>query len=251
MPRPKRVRTICQKPEYVSFHPDGISPPETVILYLDEYEAIRLVDYEKRTHEQAAQQMRISRATVTEIYEAARYKLADSLLNGKPLIIDGGSYQMCQGRSAHCLRQRCRRRGERPLMRKGNKAMRIAVTYEDGKIFQHFGHTQAFKFYDVENGAVQSSQVADANGYGHGALAEFLRLNQVDTLICGGIGGGAQNALAQAGIQLYGGVTGEADGAVEALLAGKLGYDPDVHCDHHGHGHGDGAHNCGHSSCSH
>ena len=90
-----------------------------------------------------------------------------------------------------------------------------------------------------------------ANGYGHGALAEFLRLNQVDSLICGGIGGGAQNALAQAGIQLYGGVTGEADGAVEALLAGKLGYDPDVHCDHHGHGHGDGAHNCGHSSCSH
>ena len=94
MPRPKRVRTICQKPEYVSFHPDGISPPETVILSLDEYEVIRLVDYEKQTHEQAARQMGIARATVTEIYEVARYKLADSLLNGKRLTIDGGSYQM-------------------------------------------------------------------------------------------------------------------------------------------------------------
>ena len=153
--------------------------------------------------------MGIARATVTEIYEVARYKLADSLLNGKRLTIDGGSYQMCPGGSVHCLRQRCRRRGEQPLQ-KGNKAMRIAVTYEDGNVFQHFGHTEAFKFYDVDNGAIQSSQVADANGYGHGALAEFLRLNQVDTLICGGIGGGAQNALAQAGIQLYGGVTGEA-----------------------------------------
>lgn len=251
MARPKRIRTICQEPDYISFHPEGISPPERVILSLDEYEVIRLVDYEKRTHEKAAQQMRISRATVTEIYEAARYKLADCLLNGKQLTITGGSYQICRGGSDHCLGQRCRRRGEAPLIQKGNGVMRIAVTYEDGKVFQHFGHTEAFKFYDVDKGAVKSSRVADADGYGHGALADFLRLNQVDALICGGIGGGAQNALFQAGIKLYGGVTGEADAAVEALLAGNLGYDPDVHCDHHGHGHSDGANNCGHGSCSH
>lgn len=129
--------------------------------------------------------------------------------------------------------------------------MKIAVTYENGTIFQHFGHTEQFKLYEVEDGNIWKEEVVDTNGSGHGALAGFLEGHQVDTLICGGIGGGAQNALAQAGIQLYGGVTGEADGAVEALLAGKLGYDPDVHCDHHGHGHGDGAHNCGHSSCSH
>ena len=127
--------------------------------------------------------------------------------------------------------------------------MRIAVTYENGQVFQHFGHTEQFKLYEVEGKQVLSSQVISAQGSGHGALAGVLSAARVDTLICGGIGGGAQNALAQAGIQLYGGVTGEADGVVEALLAGKLGYDPDVHCDHHGHG--DGAHNCGHSSCSH
>ena len=87
--------------------------------------------------------------------------------------------------------------------------MKIAVTYENGKIFQHFGHTSQFKIYDTENGQITSSEVVDTNGSGHGALAGFLRQYGVDTLICGGIGGGAQNALAQAGIQLYGGVSGD------------------------------------------
>ena len=97
--------------------------------------------------------------------------------------------------------------------------MRIAVTYENGQIFQHFGHTEQFKVYDVENRAVTGSQVVDTNGQGHGALAGVLRDLGVDALICGGIGAGAQEALAQAGIRLYGGVTGGADEAVRALLA--------------------------------
>ena len=86
--------------------------------------------------------------------------------------------------------------------------MRIAVTYEDGNIFQHFGHSEQFKLYDVEDGKIVNTQVVDTNGQGHGALAGFLTGAKVDVLICGGIGGGAQNALAQAGIQLYGGVAG-------------------------------------------
>ena len=76
--------------------------------------------------------------------------------------------------------------------------MKIAVTYENGQVFQHFGHTAQFKLYDVENGTVASSQVVDTNGSGHGALAGFLKDRQVDALICGGIGGGAQMALAEA-----------------------------------------------------
>ena len=83
--------------------------------------------------------------------------------------------------------------------------MKIAVTYENGEIFQHFGHTEQFKIYDVDNGKVMSSQVVDTNGSGHGALAGFLKALNVDMLICGGIGGGAQAALAEAGIKLYGG----------------------------------------------
>ena len=88
--------------------------------------------------------------------------------------------------------------------RKENKNMKIAVTYEDGMVFQHFGHTQQFKLYEVENGAVQNEQVVDTQGSGHGALAGFLAQYGVDTLLCGGIGAGAQNALAAADIQLYG-----------------------------------------------
>lgn len=85
-------------------------------------------------------------------------------------------------------------------IRKEENIMRIAVTYENGEVFAHFGHTEQFKLYDVENGKVVSEQVVPTNGQGHGALAGFLSANKVDTLICGGIGGGAQMALAQAGI---------------------------------------------------
>ena len=127
--------------------------------------------------------------------------------------------------------------------------MKIAVTYENGQIFQHFGHTEQFKVYEVENGKILSSKVIDTNGQGHGALAGLLKLIGADVLICGGIGGGAQMALAEAGIKLYGGVNGSCDAAVEALLGDNLGYNPNVKCDHHDHEHGEGAHNCGDHGC--
>ena len=128
--------------------------------------------------------------------------------------------------------------------------MKIAVTYENGQVFQHFGHTAQFKIYTVEDGKVTGSEVVDTNGSGHGALAGFLMQHGVDTLICGGIGGGAQMALlARAGIKFYGGVSGMADKAVEALLGGTLNYNPNVQCSHHNHEHGAGAHNCGEHGC--
>lgn len=125
--------------------------------------------------------------------------------------------------------------------------MKIAVPYENGMVFQHFGHTEQFKVYDVENGEITGSSVTAASGSGHGALAQLLSGMAVEVLICGGIGPGAQNALAGAGIKLYGGVSGEADAAVKALLAGTLAYNPEARCDHHAHGdHGScGQHGCG------
>ena len=126
--------------------------------------------------------------------------------------------------------------------------MKIAVTYENGDIFQHFGHTQYFKVYEVSEGKVISSEVVDTNGSGHGALAGVLNRLNADVLICGGIGGGAQMALAQSGIQLYGGVSGDADMAVDAFLKGELSFNPNVQCNHHDHheeGHTCGNHGCG------
>ena len=130
--------------------------------------------------------------------------------------------------------------------RKDDGIMKVAVTYENGNVFPHFGHTEQFKLYDIEDGKIAGTQILDTEGNGHGALAGMLLGQNVDTLICGGIGAGAQAALAEAGIRLYGGVSGSADEVVNHLLAGKLVFDPNAHCDHHGEGHNHGeGHHCG------
>ena len=141
--------------------------------------------------------------------------------------------------------------------------MKIAATYENGNIFQHFGHTAQFKIYTVENGEIVSSEVVDTNGSGHGALAGFLENLGVNALICGGIGGGARFALQDADIEVYGGVSGDADDAVEAFVSGALSFDPNACCSHHhegghscgGHDHSCGDHHhdhsCGHHGCGH
>ena len=250
MPRPSRCRRICLEPSYVRFAPCGFEEGEEIQLTVDEYEAVRLIDFGKQTHEQCARQMGVSRTTVTEMYERARYKIADCIVNGKILRITGGNYRLCEGTQRFCCGRQCERRihaeGSATINQKGEDKMKIAVTYEAGNVFQHFGHSSQFKVYTVENHAVTHSEVVDALGSGHGALANMLANLQVDTLICGGIGAGAQTALAQAGIHLYGGVSGNADEAVKALLEGKLSYNPDVHCNHHAHDHG---HDCGSHSC--
>lgn len=128
--------------------------------------------------------------------------------------------------------------------------MKAAVTYEDGQVFQHFGHTEAFKVYEIQDQKIVSDEIVWTEGSGHGALADFLKEHQVEVLICGGIGAGAQNALAQAGITLYGGVSGNADEAVQDWVNGTLKYNPEVSCSHHDHGeHGNcGTHGCGHGA---
>ena len=248
MPRPARSRRICAEPQVKAFSPDSPVCGEPILLTLDEYEVIRLVDLQQRTHEQCAAQMDISRSTVQEIYESARRKIAACLVHGKPLRIGGGNYRICGGQERQGCIPACSKCEHKY---KGEVTMKIAVTYENGTIFQHFGHTAQFKLYDVSDGKIVRAEVVDTNGSGHGALASFLMQRGVDTLICGGIGGGAQAALAEAGIKLYGGVSGEADAAVAALLVGNLGYDPDVHCDHHDHEHGKGGHSCGDHGCGH
>lgn len=249
MARPRRCRRICVEPAYDSFRPEGILTGEKINMTVDEYEVIRLVDLEKCTHEQCAERMGISRTTVTEIYESARYKLADSVVNGKQLHISGGNYQLCDGKALFCCNKSCKRSGlsvrKTNIQRKDEEQMRIGVTYQNGEIFQHFGHTEQFKIYDVENGEIKRTQIVDTNGQGHGALAAFLTQAEVEVLICGGIGGGAQSALKDAGIQLYGGASGNADEAVHAYLSGKLDYNPEVRCTKHEHEHSCGEHHCG------
>ena len=254
MPRPRKCRRVCHFPGTLDFGPLGApaeGPPVT--LTVEEYEALRLIDREGLSQEQCGASMGVARTTVQQLYASAREKVAAFLVEGRALRIEGGDYRLCRGgedRCGGCFKQDYYQRYAKT---KGEHTMRIAVTYEEGQVFQHFGHTRQFKLYDAEEGKVTASQVVDAGGSGHGALAGVLSALNADVLICGGIGGGAQAALAAAGIRLYGGVSGQADAAVAAFLAGELAYDPEVHCDHHGEGHhhgGDcGSGGCGHHSC--
>jgi len=257
VPRPRKYRTICHYPQSLSFAPvEGASEKSPVILTVDEYETLRLIDREGLSQEECGLRMRIARTTVQLIYASARRKLAEMLVDGRPLQIAGGDFRLCDGGEdcgqKQCYKQYYHKQYEKP---KGDNNMRIAVTYDNGMIFQHFGHTQQFKVYDVQDGKILASEVVDTNGSGHGALAGVLSALQADVLICGGIGGGAQMALAAAGIRLFGGVSGSADAAVEALVSGNLQYNPNVKCNHHGEhhhheeGHTCGSHGCGSHSC--
>ena len=235
MPRPTRCRRIGRIPAYRSFSPDDVEPAESVLLTIDEYEALRLLDGEGMTQEECAASMNIARTTVTAIYDSARKKIADVVVNGKRLLIAGGC---CEYEPIEV---------NQSIMDKRSSSMRVAVTYENGEIFQHFGHTEQFKLYDIEDGRIVGQQVIDTNGYGHGALAGFLNAVKADVLICGGIGMGAQMALADAGITLCAGVSGSADDAARAFAEGKLESGSEANCNCHEHHHEDGE--CGHGHC--
>lgn len=247
MSRRVKCRKVCHYPQTLEFLPqNNNAEQEPIVLTVDEYEAIRLIDRRGMSQEQCAAFMQIARTTVQRIYETARKKLADFVVEGRPLRIEGGDFRLCNGSSTGCGCVDCfKQKLYEKYKEKGEDIMRIAVTYENGEIFQHFGHTEEFKVYDVQDGKVVASEVVDTNGQGHGALAGVLTALKADVLICGGIGGGAQMALAAAGIKLYGGVSGSADAAVEALLAGNLDYNHAVKCNHHGEGHTCGEHGCG------
>ena len=137
---------------------------------LDEFEGIRLSDYEGITQEECAEQINMDRTSVTLMYARARKKLAECLVTGKELRIEGGNYEFCPG-NLECCRRRMTA-GNRCLGRMSEEwrkqKMVIAVTYENGQVFQHFGHSEYFKIYEVEDGKIVKSEVYDTNGQGHG-----------------------------------------------------------------------------------
>ena len=255
MPRPCKRRRICALPRSIRFVPESAEGDAPAVrMTLDEYEAIRLIDFAGLTQEQCAAQMGVARATVQAIYTQARAKLARCLVLSQPLDIDGGDVVLCDVQHRQEPHRICAACPGRSRTGNGRKTiMKIAATYENGQIFQHFGHCAQFKLYEIEDGKVVSSEVIDAAGSGHGLLAGMLMMHGVDALICGGIGGGAQNALRGFGIRIHAGVQGGCDEAVEALMAGTLVSSESATCGHHDHHHGAdhvcGDHGCGEGHC--
>ncbi len=237
LPRVPKCRKICGFPDYYSFIPENADKEqfETVVLSLDEYETVRLLDAKGMNQEACAKSMGVARTTVTAMYDSARKKIADALVNGKRIKISGGYVEMDPNHELFDIH----------IREKGENEMRVAVTYDNGNVFGHFGRTEQFKVYDIEDGVVKNAEILGTNGEGCGALAGILNVANVDALICGGIGGGAQNAINAAGIKLYAGASGNTDDVIASFIAGTLDASGEANCDHHDHEHGEG-HVCGH-----
>ena len=239
MGRVTKAGRVCAMPLYARFAPQPDKAKAPVRMEIEDYECIRLMDYLGMTQEECAVQMGVARTTVQGIYTRARRRLAGALVEGRPLQIAGGNF--AGGASMDVPPDFS--------ATKGRILMRLAIPYDNGQVFQHFGRSEQFKIYEVADGAIESTHVLENNGEGHGALVTLLQQEHVDVLICGGIGVGAQNALKAAGIRFYGGVQGEADKAAADFLADRLAYDPAVRCEHHGEGHGHGhGHGCHHQA---
>ena len=109
MARPSKCRRVCSMPGVTEFVPQGKNP-DAVVMRIDEYETIRLLDYEGMTQEQCAAQMGVARATVSIIYDSARKKIADTIVNGKRLVIEGGNIAICEYAGdccGNCGKQEC------------------------------------------------------------------------------------------------------------------------------------------------
>ena len=224
--RREKLRRVGIIPEYRGFTPDGLASGDAIDMTVDELEVLRLCDLEGLNQEAVAQHMGIARATVAAICSRAHRKVANALVNGRALSIEGGNIAYSPITTTTAA-----------WPAKEVDTMRVATTYDNGNIFMHFGRSEQFKIYDIQGGKVLNEQVVGTGGTGHGALAGLLANGGVDTLICGGIGGGAINALTQAGITVYAGAQGNCDACVEALIAGTLAQTGEATCNCHGHDH--------------
>ena len=246
MARPQKKRCVCPRIQGYCFHGKSDSP--LVEIPVDELEALRLCDLEERSQKDAASEMNISRGTLQRLLYSAHRKIAFALLYGRSIRTQGGVEA-----DSFCERGRCRFCTEKKHTpsTQGDNAMKIAVASENNQVFQHFGHTPEFTVFTVEDGKIVSRQTLLCNGTGHGALAGLLQDGGVGMLICGGIGGGAQMALAEAGIKLIGGASGDVDEVVSAFLKDELNVNPNFQCHHHDgdKGHACGEHHCGSGHC--
>ena len=236
MPRNPSLKNVRSTPPVRGFYPAGCAAAlgqSDVNLLLEEWEALRLVDYAGLEQTQAAASMGISRQSVQMLVSSARTKIARAVVEGLPLQIVGNQ----EPTTNFSLQPEERIRN-----------MKIAVTAQNTEVFPHFGRTPEFYIVTAEDNKITEEAIIPAPAEGHGALVGFLADQGVDTLICGGIGGGAINGLRTAGIKVYAGASGSAKEQVLSLLSGQLPLQGDANCNHHGeheHDHNH-EHGCGH-----
>ena len=253
MPRPKKQRRVCPLSKERRFSVEGNAP--ALEIRADELEALRLCDLEELSQTEAAARMGVSRGTLQRLLYSAHRQIAFALVRGRSIHLEPPPESRCA--EAGGCRKKCRFcRNKRKTTPKGGKNMIIAVTSANGEVFQHFGHTPEFTIYETKGEKLLGPRVVPTGENDHGALAGILDALGVEVLICGGIGGGAQMALDEIGVQVVGGASGKVADVVAAFLKGELEVNPDFQCHHHDHDgdrkcgdHGCGEHKCGGGSC--
>lgn len=209
MPRPNKSKKVSRLPQCTSFYAEKFREENHILLNVEEYETVRLIDYLGMTQEACAASMEVGRGTVQSLYTSARGKIARYLVEGGILKIEGGNYALVEEADSS--------KGSTPE-EKGDIVTKIAVPWEDGEVFQHFGRAQCFKLYHVSGEKTIHTEILESGGYSRRMLAELLSNQNVKIVICGGIGAGARNALAERGIRLYAGAAGNADSQVASFL---------------------------------
>jgi len=224
---------------------------EQVVLTLDGLEVLRLLDLEGRTQDEAAQHLGVSRSTVSRLAAEAHRTVADALVGGKALVIEGGPVAVGRRLSDMTTEEATRAPlyESTHITRKEGEKMVIAVPYLDGQVNAHFGRTQAFLVAEAEDGSVTESTVYEVAGleHDHSGLAGFLTSRGVDVILAGGMGPPMQQALVRAGFDLYCGVSGSATNAVEAFLSGGIAKSESTCGHHHDHPGAEGESHTGHA----
>lgn len=237
MPRKKKCRKICREPEYNQFQSMGSASQEVVVLNVEEYEVIRLLDFEKYTQEECATQMEIARTTVTDMYERARFKIADCIVNGKSLQITGGTYEVCDGEHFRSCRKKCHHNC-RKIERKGGRRMKIAVPVEENRkdVCPSFGRTPYFLIYNKETSEskIIENPAMSANGGAGGQAAQLLVDEGVDVLITPRCGENAAEVLNMAEVKIYKSNDTDAQCNIEEYMEGKLEVLTKFHAGFHG-----------------
>ncbi|MCR5130137.1 MAG: DUF134 domain-containing protein, partial [Prevotella sp.] len=235
MGRNKQLRQVNSTPKAAGFRPFGRRSGKDahVELLFDEYESLRLLDYEGKQQMEAAEVMKISRPTLTRIYMEARRKIATAIVEGRKIIITGGNqdFESYQTKKTNIIMMN----------------QKIAIPTKDGVLFPHFGKAPQVTIVSVVEGKVTETVVFQAPEHEHGAMPRFIASHRCTDVLCGGLGGGAVNLLNQLGIQVH---AGAPEIPVQELLAQYLGGtitygDGTCHHDgcgdhHHHHEHGEG-----------
>lgn len=219
MSRPTKQRRVCCFPYSLSYYPEAYAGDTVIILTVDEFETIRLIDREGFTQEMCCKQLGVARTTVQKIYDTARKKLADAITTGTPFRVEGGEFGLCPGNSDNCPIKDCQK-NKFELPEKEEHTKRLAIAVCGDSVCEDFGGTKQFKLYDVDtqDGKMLRTVTVNLNGSGHALLVRVLTSINADTLICGNIGSGARQALLDANMEIYDNMNGNADTSVEKVL---------------------------------